>query len=53
MTLSSTLGDDIDVSLTSAGGDVTAKSVDAYPMKSVWTTQDAVRKAPRVYSYKK
>ena len=38
------------VSVTSTGGAVTAKSVTSYPLKSIWTTPDAVRKAPRVYN---
>jgi sucrose-6-phosphate hydrolase SacC (GH32 family) len=43
------LGDAAQVALESDGADATVKSATVYPMKGIWTTPDAVRKAPRVY----
>jgi hypothetical protein len=37
------------VTLDAAGGDATATSLDIYPMRSIWTTPEAVLAAPRVY----
>ena len=48
MTITSALDDTTAVSLTSSADGVTA-SANAYPMKGIWTTPDAVRNAPRVY----
>ena len=42
-------GSDADVTLTASAA-VTAASVAVYPLKQVWTTADAVRAAPRVYT---
>ena len=35
--------------VSTTGAAVTAKAVSSYPLRSIWTTPDAVRKAPRVY----
>jgi len=48
MTVVGGLGDTTGLSLTSTEA-LTAASVSAYPMKGIWTTPEAVRKAPRVY----
>lgn len=48
MTVVAPLDDDSNVQLT-AQSDVTAASVDVYPIKSIWVTPDAVRAQPRVY----
>lgn len=49
MTIAAGADDSADVSLTS-DADVTVASATLYPLKSIWTTPDAVRKAPRVYN---
>jgi len=48
MTVVSALTSDASVAVTSTVT-ITAPSVAVYPMKAIWTTADAVRKAPRVY----
>lgn len=48
MTVSAGLNDDSELALT-ATAPVVAASVHAYPIKSIWVTPEAVRKAPRVY----
>lgn len=49
MTVVNSLDDSTGLSLT-ATTDMTAASVFAYPIKGIWTTPDAIRMAPRVYS---
>ena len=50
MTLNAALSDSSTVVLTNAGpAAVTAATVDAYPVKDIWVTADAVRAQPRVY----
>ena len=48
MTVVANIDDTAAITLTSTS-DVIAKSAAAYPMKSVWTTPEAVRAAARVY----
>merc|ERR1712086_1043336 len=48
MTVVNSLDGGTGLSLT-ATTDMTAVSVFAYPIEGIWTTPDAVRKAPRVY----
>lgn len=48
MTYVGGLDDDSKISLVS-NADVTAATAVVYPMRSIWVTPDAVRKAPRVY----
>jgi len=43
------LADDSGVSIESEGADATVKSATIFPMNSIWTTPEAVRKAARVY----
>ena len=48
MTYVGGLDDDSKIALVS-NADVTAATAVVYPMRSIWVTPDAVRKAPRVY----
>lgn len=47
MTITNNMGASTDMALTSTVA--TTADVSVYPMKGIWTTPEAVRKAPRVY----
>jgi len=49
MTAVNAMNDNTGISLSSTA-DVTATGVAAYPMQSIWVSEEAVRKAPRAYS---